>query len=121
LLAGGAMTLTFAVGGRSLPDEVRTAAFGAVAGAGQIGASVSPVLAGFLARWSSLGSIFVLDAVLYAFILVWSWWALPAAGAESSRLTTSWPRLRAAPATGASVQPHGPGEADCASHSAQRS
>jgi DHA1 family multidrug resistance protein-like MFS transporter len=83
LLAGGALTLAFAVGGRALPDAVRPAAFGALAGAGQLGAAVSPVAAGILARGASLGAIFLLDAALYAIVLLWAWRALPRANDDA--------------------------------------
>ncbi len=112
LLAGGALTLAYAVGGRTLPDDVRPAAFGALAGAGQIGSAVSPVVAGALARWSSLAGIFVLDAALYAAVLLWAWWALPSARVGMLRCTAWWPRLRPAPVTEGAALPRASGEAE---------
>ncbi len=73
LLAGGALTLAYAVGGRALPEGARMGAFGVLAGLGQIGGAVSPMITGLLARWASLGAIFVVDAALYLLILAWSW------------------------------------------------
>lgn len=72
LLAGGATTLVYAVGGRALPDTARVAAFSTLAGAAQIGGAISPMVTGLLARWISLGAIFVLDAVLYATVFLWA-------------------------------------------------
>lgn len=73
LLAGGSATLAYAIGGRLLPDSTRIGAFGALAGAGMIGGAISPVVAGVLSRYVSLGSIFIVDAVLYALVLVGAW------------------------------------------------
>ncbi|CAA9578911.1 MAG: Multidrug-efflux transporter, major facilitator superfamily (MFS) [uncultured Thermomicrobiales bacterium] len=89
-LAGGALTLAYAVGGRALPDGARLGAFGVLAGLGQIGGAVSPMVTGLLARWASLGAIFVLDAALYALVLAWSWRMLappswPAAASPAAR------------------------------------
>ena len=72
LLAGGAVTLVYAVGGRALPDTARVAAFSTLAGVAQIGGAISPMVTGLLARWVSLGAIFVLDAALYALVLLWA-------------------------------------------------
>lgn len=72
LLAGGATTLVYAVGGRTLPDAARVAAFSTLAGAAQIGGAISPMVTGVLARWISLGAIFVLDAALYGAVFLWA-------------------------------------------------
>ncbi len=72
LLAGGAVTLVYAVGGRALPDGARVAAFSTLAGAAQVGGAISPMVTGILARWISLGAIFVLDAILYVAVLIWA-------------------------------------------------
>lgn len=72
LLAGGAVTLVYAIGGRTLPDGARVAAFSTLAGAAQIGGAISPMVTGILARWVSLGAIFVLDTALYVVVLVWA-------------------------------------------------
>lgn len=112
LLAGGALTLAYAVGGRLLPDGVRTAAFGALAGAGQLGSAVAPILAGALARWASLGGIFLLDAVLYLAALIWTWRALSAAESPAPTPAPVVPRLRPAPLVGGGQSSGGSGEAD---------
>lgn len=73
LLAGGSATLAYAIGGRLLPDSARIGAFGALAGAGMIGGAISPVAAGVLSRYVSLGSIFIVDAILYVLVLLGAW------------------------------------------------
>lgn len=73
LLAGGSATLAYAVGGHLLPDSVRVGAFGALAGAGMIGGAISPVVTGVLSRYVSLGSIFIVDAALYALVFAGVW------------------------------------------------
>ncbi|MDP9372243.1 MAG: MFS transporter, partial [Chloroflexota bacterium] len=73
LLAGGALTLTYAIGGRGMPEGARMGAFSALAGAGMVGGAVSPPITGLLAKYASLNTIFVVDAVLYLIVLVWVW------------------------------------------------
>lgn len=91
LLAGGALTLAYAVGGRMLPEHAKIGAFGTLAGVGMIGGAVSPLVTGVLSRYASLGAIFIVDAILYALVLVWAWRTLtpapvaPLALARSAR------------------------------------
>ncbi len=73
LLAGGSLTLAYAVGGRQLPPEAKVGAFGTLAGAGMIGGAISPLVTGVLSRYATLSTIFVVDAVLYLLVLGWSW------------------------------------------------
>ncbi len=72
LLAGGALTLTYAIGGRDMPPGAKMGAFGMLAGIGQIGGATAPFVTGGLSKWASLSAIFIVDAMLYALILVWS-------------------------------------------------
>lgn len=89
LLAGGSATLAYAIGGRLLPDSARLGAFGALAGAGMIGGAISPVVAGVLSRYVSLGSIFIVDAVLYTVVLFGAWRML--GGREKERVAVKRP------------------------------
>jgi DHA1 family multidrug resistance protein-like MFS transporter len=73
LFAGGALTLIYAVGGRQMPAGAQMGAFGLLAGIGQIGGATAPFVTGALSKWASLSAIFVVDAVLYALILLWTW------------------------------------------------
>ena len=83
LFAGGALILAYAIGGQTLPAEMKLGAIAALAGFAQIGMAVSPFISGDLARWSSLSSIFILDAILYLLLHLWVWWRLsPAIGAR---------------------------------------
>ena len=76
LLAGGALILAYAIAGRDLPTDARLGAIATLAGLGQIGMAVSPFVAGLLAKWISLRSIFVLDGLIYLFLFAWGWWRL---------------------------------------------
>lgn len=38
--------------------------------------AVSPFVGGMLAKWSSLSSIFDVDAALYLLVLSWVWWRM---------------------------------------------
>ncbi len=76
LFAGGALILAFAIGGQALPAEVKLGAIAALAGFAQIGMAVSPFVSGVLAKWSSLSTIFIVDAALYLLLLLWVWWRL---------------------------------------------
>ncbi len=76
LLGGGAIILAYAIAGRSLPADVRLGAIATLAGLGQIGMAVSPFIAGLMAKWINLPSIFVLDGLLYACLFAWCWWRL---------------------------------------------
>ena len=73
LFAGGALTLTYAIGGREMPPHAKMGAFGTLAGIGQVGGATSPFVTGALSKWSSLSAIFIVDAVLYVMLLVWVW------------------------------------------------
>lgn len=73
LLAGGALILAYAIAGRDLPADARLGAIATLAGLGQIGMAVSPFLAGLLAKWINLQSIFVLDGLIYLVLSVWVW------------------------------------------------
>lgn len=94
LLAGGSLTLTYAIGGRALPPEAKLTAYGALAGVGMIGGAISPQVTGLLSKYASLRTIFVVDTVLYAVVLVWAWWMLrtrpesPAAPIVTPTVTT---------------------------------
>jgi DHA1 family multidrug resistance protein-like MFS transporter len=85
LLAGGALILAYAIAGRDLPADARLGAIATLAGLGQIGMAVSPFIAGLLAKWINLPSIFVLDGLLYLLLFAWCWWRLnPAPVAAAS-------------------------------------
>jgi DHA1 family multidrug resistance protein-like MFS transporter len=73
LLAGGALILAYAIAGRDLPADARLGAIAILAGLGQIGMAVSPFIAGLLAKWINLPSIFVLDSLLYLMLFGWVW------------------------------------------------
>lgn len=73
LLAGGALILAYAIAGRDLPADARLGAIAVLAGLGQIGMAVSPFIAGLLAKWINLPSIFILDSVLYLLLFGWVW------------------------------------------------
>ncbi|CAA9586281.1 MAG: hypothetical protein AVDCRST_MAG18-3891 [uncultured Thermomicrobiales bacterium] len=90
LLAGGAFIFAFAIAGQALPTEVKLGAIAALAGFAQIGMAVSPFVGGMLAKWSSLSSIFLLDAALYFLLLLWVWWRL--APRAQSRLAAAGER-----------------------------
>ncbi len=90
--AGGALTLTYAIGGRDMPASAKMGAFGTLAGIGQIGGATAPFVTGALSKWASLSAIFIVDAVLYALILVWTWWMFsrsPAATAQHQPATAT--------------------------------
>lgn len=74
LFAGGALTLTYAIGGRDMPPGAKMGAFGTLAGLGQIGGATAPFVTGALSKWASLSAIFIVDAALYALILLWTWY-----------------------------------------------
>lgn len=78
LMAGGALTLTYAIGGRLLPPEAKLGAFGTLAGISMVGGAISPQIAGLLAKYASLNTIFIVDAILYVVVLVWVWRMLAA-------------------------------------------
>ena len=73
ILAGGAMTLAYAVGGRAMPDDAKMGAFSTLAGASMVGGAISAPVAGVLAKYADLSTIFIVDAALYAVVLIWVW------------------------------------------------
>lgn len=92
LFGGGALTLAYAVGGRVMPGDARVGAFGTLAGVGMIGGAVSPLVTGVLSRYASLGTIFVVDTVLYLIVLAWTWRMLASrTGPPSLPLPSSLP------------------------------
>ena len=76
LLAGGALTLAYAIGGREMPPGAKMGAFGTLAGIGQVGGATSPFVTGILSKWASLSAIFIVDAVLYVMLIGWVWMML---------------------------------------------
>jgi MFS family permease len=64
LTSGGALTLCYTVGGELSPKGSRATAFGIFSGAALFGGSVSPSVAGYLARWGFRG-IYFLDAAIF--------------------------------------------------------
>lgn len=83
LFAGGALTLTYAIGGRDMPAGAKMAAFGTLAGIGQVGGATAPFVTGILSKWASLSAIFLVDAVLYGLLFAWTWFMF-----SRSRATT---------------------------------
>jgi DHA1 family multidrug resistance protein-like MFS transporter len=83
LFAGGALTLTYAIGGRDMPPGAKMGAFGTLAGLGQIGGATAPFVTGALSKWASLSAIFIVDAALYALILLWTWYMFSRSRAKS--------------------------------------
>ena len=73
LFTGGTLTLAYAIGGRDLPAGAKMGAFGTLAGVGQIGGATAPFVTGALSKWASLSAIFIVDAALYALLIVWVW------------------------------------------------
>ncbi len=89
LLAGGALPLTYAIGGRALPGGAKMGAYGTLAGIGMIGGAVSPQVTGLLAKYASLRAIFVVDTALYLVVLAWVWWMLRPHPAATATLPTT--------------------------------
>jgi DHA1 family multidrug resistance protein-like MFS transporter len=73
LLAGGALTLAYAIGGREMPSNAKMGAFGTLAGIGQVGGATSPFITGVLSKWASLSAIFIVDTILYVLLIGWVW------------------------------------------------
>jgi DHA1 family multidrug resistance protein-like MFS transporter len=73
LFAGGALTLTYAIGGREMPSNAKMGAFGTLAGIGQVGGATSPFVTGALSKWASLSAIFIVDTILYVMLIGWVW------------------------------------------------
>jgi DHA1 family multidrug resistance protein-like MFS transporter len=84
LLAGGALTLAYAIGGREMPAGAKMGVFGTLAGIGQVGGAISPFVTGALSKWASLSAIFIVDAVLYVLLVGWVWAMLRRQGAATT-------------------------------------
>lgn len=67
LVSGGALTLSYTIGGLLIPPERRTSAFGVFSGAALVGGAVSPAVAGALAH-VDLKAIYVVNAALFALL-----------------------------------------------------
>lgn len=83
LSSGGALTLSYTLGGLLVPERVRTTAFGFFSAAALFGGAVSPSVAGLLTRFGLRG-IFYVDAALFLLLaaaLVPALRGLPATGA----------------------------------------
>jgi MFS family permease len=90
LLAGGSLTMAFTLGSLSLPREGRAAAFGFLSSAAMVGTAVSAPAAGALAQ-ISLRAIWLFDALFYAALLLWLWYAVRLPAPESAPATASQP------------------------------
>ncbi len=64
LASGGALTLCYTIGGLLVPGDRKATAFGFFSGAALFGGALSPILAGYAARWTVRG-IFYVDAALF--------------------------------------------------------
>ena len=97
LFIGGNTTLTYALASRTLPEQWKLTAFGALGGLAMIGGAAAPFVSGAVTDAThSLRTIFGLDAVLYGVLFFWAWRAIrvPAATATAGTLG------RAAPSAG---------------------
>ncbi len=65
LVSGGALTLSYTIGGLLIPSERRTSAFGVFSGVALLGGAVAPAVAGALAHFD-LKAIYVVNTVLFA-------------------------------------------------------
>jgi MFS family permease len=72
LASGGCLTLCYTIGGLAVPSEQRSAAFGFFSGAALFGGSVSPSIAGLLARWDLRG-IYYVGAGIFVFLALALW------------------------------------------------
>lgn len=95
LLAGGALTLGYTIGGKVIPLEVRGAAFGFLSAVTMFGNAVSPLASGGLAA-TGLRTMFMVDGVLFVLIFLWIAFSIPG----------SLPK----PAAGPVTQPQGTGK-----------
>lgn len=87
LTSGGALTLSYTIGGLLVPAARRGAAFGLFSSAALVGGALSPAAAGLLARLE-LRAIYVADGALFALLaaaLVVLLPALPPGGARADR------------------------------------
>jgi MFS family permease len=69
LASGGALTLSYTIGGLAVPQGHRGAAFGFFSGAALFGGALSPTVAGLLAHLG-LRSIYWVNAVLFVLLAV---------------------------------------------------
>ncbi len=69
LASGGALTLSYTIGGLMVPAEVKTTAFGFFSGAALFGGAISPSVAGLIAHFNLFG-IYWTDAALFAILAV---------------------------------------------------
>jgi DHA1 family multidrug resistance protein-like MFS transporter len=69
LASGGALTLSYTIGGLMVPAEVKTTAFGFFSGAALFGGALSPSVAGLIAHFHLFG-IYWTDAALFAILAV---------------------------------------------------
>jgi MFS family permease len=77
IFIGGNTTLTYAIASRTLPDQWKLTAFGALGGLAMIGGAAAPFVSGAVTDAThSLRTIFGLDAVLYLLLLLWAWRAI---------------------------------------------
>ena len=89
LVSGGTLTLCYTIGGRMVPDGIRTTAFGFFSGAALLGGALSPTFAGLIAH-VSLRGIYWVDAVLYlALAAILLGWRTPRSDDEASPVTAS--------------------------------
>lgn len=74
IFIGGNTTLAYAIAARALPQQWKLTAFGALGGLAMIGNAAAPFVSGAVTDAThSLRTIFGMDAVLYAFLIVWAW------------------------------------------------
>jgi DHA1 family multidrug resistance protein-like MFS transporter len=64
LASGGALTLCYTLGGRSVPSETRATAYGFFSGAALFGGAISPSIAGLLAHYE-LRAIYYVNAAIF--------------------------------------------------------
>jgi DHA1 family multidrug resistance protein-like MFS transporter len=77
LFIGGNTTLTYAIASRTLPEQWKLTAFGALGGLAMIGGAAAPFVSGAVTDVThSLRTIFALDAVLYGLLFIWAWRAI---------------------------------------------
>lgn len=69
IVSGGALTLSYTIGGLLVPADRRTSAFGIFSGVALLGGAVAPAVAGALA-YIDLEAIYVVNAVLFALLAV---------------------------------------------------
>ena len=99
IFIGGNTTLTYAIAARTLPAEWKLPAFGALGGLAMIGGAAAPFVSGAVTDAShSLRTIFGLDAVLYALVLLWAWKSIRLPKEEEPPAPS--PRLEVAEAAG---------------------